>query len=234
MTIAINDDQEIIEKTHSYMAGQSAVVAVERARLARVILDEILAYLKPGVTESAAREFCKNSFKAHGVTTWHAPYVRFGQHTLLTFKDKTAEDFVLQENDIAFVDIGIVKDGVEADIGQTIVVGDNPDFLLLKQASEKIFFEAEAFWHKHNAEGVALYEHIHQIAEKCGVVFSLDPAGHLIGAFPHRGWKKGLNHFPATVIPGTWILEIQVRHQHLPYGAFYEDLLLANNRSATY
>ncbi|NDG05259.1 MAG: hypothetical protein EB121_07950 [Alphaproteobacteria bacterium] len=60
------------------------------------------------------------------------------------------------------------------------------------------------------------------------VRFNLDPAGHLIGAFPHRGWKEGLNNFPEAVVPGTWILEIQVRHPTLPFGAFYEDLLLKN------
>ena len=54
----------------------------------------------------------------------------------------------------------------------------------------------------------------------------LAPAGHLIGSFPHLGWKEGLNNYPYLPEPGIWILEIQIRHPELPYGAFYEDVLL--------
>lgn len=131
----------------------------------------------------------------------------------------------MQQEDIAFVDIGIVKEKVEGDAGRTVVFGDHPIFLALRDASERIFKEARAFWQERNPPGIALYEFIHEAAGKRDVVFNLDPAGHLIGAFPHRGWKKGINHFPQPIAPGCWILEIQIRHPELPYGAFFEDLL---------
>lgn len=218
--------EERLHQTFEYVTRQDGAAAIRQARLAHAILDEILDYLKPGIRESEVKAFALECFKKHGIErTWHAPYIRFGQHTLLTFLEKTTDDLTLQQEDIAFVDIGIVREGVEGDAGRTLVFGSNPAFHALRAASEYIFKEARAFWKDQNPPGIALYEFIHATARKLGVVFNLDPAGHLIGAFPHRGWKKGINHFPQPIAPGCWILEIQIRHPELPYGAFYEDLL---------
>jgi hypothetical protein len=74
--------------------------------------------------------------------------------------------------------------------------------------------------------GIELYRHIHRRTEQAGFVFQLQPAGHLIGSFPHLGWKEGLNTYPYTPEPGIWILEVQMRHPDKPCGAFYEAVLL--------
>lgn len=215
-----------IEKTHLYLSHQIAGHAISRARLAHQILDEIMAFIEPGKYESEIKEYALTRFQEHGIErTWHPPYVRFGEHTLLTFMDKAQEDKKLQETDIAFVDIGIVKDGIEGDAGRTVSFGQDKILQHLATASKTIFEEARQFWESENPRGIDLYEYIHQKAKELGVLFHLDPAGHLIGAFPHKGWKRGINHFPETVEAGKWILEIQIRHPELPYGAFYEDLL---------
>lgn len=221
-----HDDTARIEKTHRYLENQDTVKNIASAKLAHLLLDEILAGLAPGKRESDIREAALACFARHGIMrTWHPPYVRFGGHTLLTFMDKAKEDNVLQADDIAFVDIGIVLDGIEGDAGRTVVFGDNPLYRRLQEASERIFHDARQFWRENNPTGVALYDHIHALAKKEGFVFCLDPAGHLIGEFPHRGWKKGINHFPEPVEAGKWILEIQIRHPELPVGGFYENLL---------
>jgi Xaa-Pro aminopeptidase len=224
--ILTRDTDESIDQARAYEAEQQAEAAVRSAVLAKRILADILAAVKPGVRESEVKAFALDTFRRYGIErTWHQPYIRFHTHTLLTFKEKADEDFTLKEEDIAYVDIGVVKDGIEGDAGATLTFGNSAAFTRLRDASKTIFQEARRYWQAHDPEGIALYQHIVSLAEKMDVRFNLDPAGHLIGAFPHRGWKKGLNRFPGKVKPGAWILEIQVAHKTLPFGAFYEDLL---------
>ena len=217
---------ERIAKTGEYCAEQNVSAAIEQAKLAHLILDEVLAYLRPGVLESQVKEYAQQCFAKHGIErTWHPPYARFSEHTILTFQEKAKEDRALQEEDIAFVDLGIVRGGIEGDAGRTITFGNNDVLKHLADASQTIFKQAVQFWKANNPSGIELYEHIYALADKSGVKWNLDPAGHLIGAFPHKGWKRGINHFPEKIEAGKWILEIQIRHPELPIGSFYEDLL---------
>lgn len=215
-----------LAKTKVYSDAQKVDAAILSAKLAHKILDDILAELKPGMLESEARELAQLHFMKHGIErNWHPPYVRCAEHTLLTFQDGSGEDKKFDESDVVFLDIGIVKDGIEGDAGRTIVFGDNAEYARVAAASKTIFDETVRFWKKHDPSGIALYEHVYSLAEKLNVKWNLDPAGHLIGAFPHKGWKRGINRFPEKIDAGKWILEIQVRHSELPIGAFYEDLL---------
>lgn len=217
---------ERIAKTHEYCAEQNISLAIQQAKLAHSILDEVLNYIRPGMLESEVKEFAQQCFARHGIERlWHPPYARFREHTLLTFQEKAKEDRVLQEEDIAFVDLGIVRNGIEGDAGRTIVFGDNPILKHLAETSHSIFKKAVEFWKSNNPSGIELYEYIYALANTSGVKWNLDPAGHLIGAFPHRGWKRGINHFPEKIESGKWILEIQIRHPELSIGSFYEDLL---------
>lgn len=223
MDIAI---AEKIEKTQRYLGQQQQEAAIEAAHLAKTILDEILAHIVVGIRESEVRAFALERFAAHEVErTWHPPYVRFGEHTLHTFQEKGEGDYVLNADDLAFVDIGIVKNGIEGDAGKTIVFGNNAEFKRITNTAEQIFREAREFWLSTQPTGEALYQFIYNRAEALDVAWNLDPAGHLIGAFPHKGWKRGINHYPLPIEAGKWILEIQVRHKTLPFGAFFEDLL---------
>ncbi len=216
-----------IEKTAAYIARQDVEKSAQAGKLAHAILDEILAFIKPGMRESEVKEFAFSRYKAHGIERpWHMPYIRFGANSLLLYKDKAKEDLTLGETDIAFADIGIVKDGIEGDAGRTVAFGSNPDFQKIADASRQLFDEGVALWRRENPTGEELHHAIEEMAQKRGYVFNLDPAGHLIGSFPHKGWKRGLNHFPHQAEKGVWVLEIQIRHPSLPYGAFFEDLLI--------
>jgi hypothetical protein len=219
-------DENAIALTRRYESCQSARDATEAAGFAHQLLDIICEQVKPGVTESEIKTFADACFNQHGVERiWHQPYIRFGKHTLLTYRDKAFDDYRLGDNDIAFIDIGIVKNGIEGDAGKTIVTGEDPEHVRLANASKAIFVQARHYWQKHQPTGAELYNHIYSLAGAMDVVFNLDPAGHLIGEFPHRGWKNGLNNYPEKVIPGTWILEIQICDTARQHGAFYEDLL---------
>ena len=218
-------DQDI-EATTAYAAQQDLAKSIEANDLAHKVLDEILAVVRPGCRESEVKAHTYAVYEAHAVERpWHMPYIRFGAHTLLTFRDKPKEDLVLGENDIAFVDIGIVKNGVEGDAGRTIVFGEDAVLAELAKASRDIFDEMAAYWREHDPSGEELYDEVRAAAERRGFAFNLEPAGHLIGTFPHKGWKHGLNHFPGKVEKGIWVLEIQLRHKERDCGAFYEALL---------
>jgi Xaa-Pro aminopeptidase len=220
------DTEADIGKTRDYASRQTVAESQARARLAHEILDEILAFVRPGTRESEVKDFAFARFAAHGVERpWHMPYIRFGSNTLLIYRDKAKEDRVLAEEDIAFADIGVVKNGVEGDAGRTIVFGSNKMHHALRAASEDMFHELVDFWKQHDPTGEELHAEAHEAAKKRGFLFNLDPAGHLIGTFPHKGWKRGLNHFPEKIEKGVWVLEIQIRHSELPCGAFFEDLL---------
>lgn len=214
--------------------SQKQVLSLTQAahQKAWMILEEIGSHLKPGVTEAEMHDVAQHIFAAHGVQShWHPVFIYFGQHSVKTFRDaKPLESLTLQTNDIAYLDLGpvILIDGhaIEGDVGQTFVVGDNPLHHQLKQSAEAIFHKACDFWREEKPTGVALYQYIYQLTAEAGFDFHLEPAGHLIGSFPHSGWRKGLNQYPYPPEPGLWILEIQIKHPVEPVGAFYEAVLL--------
>jgi len=217
---------EDIEKMVEYIGRQDIAKSAEASRLAHLILDEILAFVKPGVRESEVKNFAFSRYEAHAIERpWHMPYIRFGEHTLLNYKQKAKEDLVLQDNDIAFADIGTVKNGYEGDAGRTIAFGSNKELQRLADTSKILFDEMTAYWRNNRPTGQQLYDMTYEATKKHGFVFNLDGAGHLIGEFPHKGWKHGMSNFPNVIEDGGWVLEIQIRHPTLAYGAFFEDLL---------
>lgn len=218
----------LIKQTNLYLSNNPNDSILAVSILAQKILDDIVQVIKPGVSESEVTDAAHRIFSDYGIDKlWHRPHIRFNQNTLCSFKERPEIDYVLQDEDIAFVDIGIVKDGIEGDVGKTIVFGNNQDFLHLKDVSEILFAAAIQFWRETNPSGVELYEFIVAEAAKHHVEFNLKPAGHLIGAFPHtHGWTKGANTYPEKLSAYGWIVEIQIKHRHLPFGAFYEGLLV--------
>lgn len=218
----------LIEKTNSYITKNQDDAIIYVSLLACEILNEIEKIIEPGIRESQAIYAAHLIFKKHGIEKlWHRPLIRFNQNTLCIFKDRPNIDYILQEEDIAFIDIGIVKDGIEGDIGKTIVFGKNNIFLHLKNISEILFKDAIKYWKSEHPTGIKLYEFIYDQAKKYDVEFNLSPAGHLIGAFPHtHAWTKGADTYPEKLTACRWILEIQIKSLIQPFGAFYEGLLI--------
>lgn len=213
------------------VAGYSSKQDIERvlkvAQQTDELLQEISANIKPGMKETEAIAMALDLYAQYGVTrSWHKPYIRFGTNTICTFKDKSPEDNILQEEDIAFIDIGPIFDNIEGDAGHTLVFGNNPMFHELKKQSKEIFDEARQFWLDNNPTGIELHQQIIEISKSKGFVFNLVPAGHLIGSFSHEAFSEGgIDTYPKNIEANHWILEIQIRHPSEPYGAFYESIL---------
>lgn len=74
--------------------------------------------------------------------------------------------------------------------------------------------------------GQALYAFAETRAADMGWRFNQATRSQRLGDFPRAGYKGGdLADLDASPSRGLWILEIQVVHPDLPFGAFYENLL---------
>lgn len=183
--------------------------------------------IKPGISEKNAIELCDRIFEENGVDKkWHKNRVRFGPNTLHAFKDSSDHEYLLQEDDIYFIDIGPVVDGYEGDAGDSFVLGGDPLKLECAQAARSIFKKCEQEWSSKNLSGRALYEFASSEAKSMGWALNLNLAGHRVSEFPHALHYKGaMAESGFAPSAGIWILEIQIKHPEHNFGAFFEDSL---------
>lgn len=200
------------------------LVAAEKTMLA---VDTVAARICAGMTELQASEVCKEVLAEMGADrTWHRSIVRFGSDTLRTFKARGNPDKVLEENDIFFLDFGVVWDRHEGDAGATFVVGDDPEHVACAQAARQLWQQVAEYWRQTGCTGQELYDWADSAAKRMGYVLNQDIKGHRVSDFPHAIYRAGdLGEFDQCPQVGLWILEIQIRHSNKDFGAFYEDLL---------
>lgn len=194
-------------------------------------LRDIADRITPGMTEPQAADVARTQLKAAGMQRiWHPSIIRFGANTLKTFRQRSAPDTVLAEDDIYFIDLGPVFDGHEGDVGDTFVVGHDATMQACADAARELFARGAARW-RDGITGVALYDYLDSEAKVMGWRLNHATKGHRVGDYPHAVHKAGtLGNFDAEPVPGLWILEIQIAHPELAIGAFYEDLLMDQGR----
>lgn len=226
----IEDQAQALEETRQtiarYVTQQNLdrIAAVDRQT--RQLLQAIMNQLKPGLSESQAQFVASECFEAFGIPKkWHTSYLYFGPNTRLTYRDMPQTEHTLKQHDIAYLDIAPIIDGIEGDAGQTLVLGDDPVMLGLRDTSQRLFESAVDFWRSVRPTGIELYQWVFEQTQQAGYEFILEGPGHLVGAFPHQRWKGGLNTYPYPVESGVWILEIHIALPGSPYAAFYEGLI---------
>lgn len=194
-------------------------------------LDLILQTAKritPGMSESDTKALLVSAQKELGSNKWwHPPQIRFGPNTLCSFGKKGTENYILQPNDIYFLDIGPLFEDHEGDLGRTFTVGNDSEMMKCASDVELIWKQVRERWHAEKISGNDLYRFAETSAIALGWILSLPGAnGHRVADFPHivrkRGTIEGFSQHPQS---DRWILEIQIRHPDRPFGAFYEDLL---------
>ena len=190
-------------------------------------IDWVSQRIKPGMLESEAVALGKQALvELDSQRIWHPMLIRFGSNTLKTFKERSDGDPVLGEDDIYFIDMGAVWRGHEGDAGATFTTGTDPEKVACAAAAKRLFEVVEQRWKTGADDGPALYRFAEEQAERMGWTLNLQIKGHRVCDFPHAIYRGGnLGDFDAVPNPGLWILEIQIAHPSLPYGAFYEDLL---------
>ena len=190
-------------------------------------IERLSALIRPGMRESEAQAAGKQVLAELDMQRiWHPLLVRFGANTLKTFKQRSEGDPVLGEDDIFFIDMGAGWEGHEGDAGATFVTGNDPQMAACAEAAKELFDRVQLKWRNEQVVGLELYRYAQEQAQAMGWVLNLNIKGHRVSDFPHavhRGGDLGdFEHYPNQ---GLWILEIQIAHPDLPYGAFFEDLL---------
>lgn len=190
-------------------------------------LNGIRARMQPGISEDEAKLVAREVFCELGMERlWHPPYVRIGSNTTKTYRQPSLPDVRLGENDIYFIDLGLVFDGHEGDVGDTFVTGQAPERAACAQAARDLYRDVAAKWRNEGLDGHKLYNYADERAEAMGWRFNHAIKGHRISDFPHSVHKGGdLGDFENSPSSGLWVLEIQIAHPTEPFGAFYEDLL---------
>lgn len=182
--------------------------------------------MRPGISEDEAKAEAADVFRALGMERlWHPAIIRIGSNTTKTYRERS-EPVRLGENDIYFIDLGLVFEGHEGDVGDTFVVGNAPELQACADAARELFQVTADAWRSQGLSGEALYAFAEQQAQAMGWRLNHEIKGHRVSDFPHSVHKAGdLGEYGEPPSSGLWILEIQIAHPTEPYGAFYEDLL---------
>jgi methionyl aminopeptidase len=198
----------------------------------REAVDDIAARIGPGMVEEEARAMARTLLAERGMRRgWHHILVRFGTNTTKDFMEASDRGVVLGADDIFFVDIGPIHDGTEGDAGDTFVVGADPDHLRARSDVRAIWADVRDVWCKERLTGRRLYDHAAATASERGWKLNLDLSGHRLSDYPHSAHYAGpLAEVDIVPSPDLWVLEIAIVHPERPFGAFYEDLLLADQR----
>lgn len=188
---------------------------------------EIAARVHPGMRESEAIKIAQETLVRMGSKKfWHKCHVRFGSGTTKSFDDAYTDE-ILKPDDIYYVDIGPIWDGIEGDAGETFVNGKNPDYARLKADVRAVFDAVKRQWQTTEMTGQALYEFANGEAERRGWVLAPSYVrGHRLAEFPHSFHSKlTLGQVDFQPAPSRWMLEIHICDPALQYGGFFEDLL---------
>jgi methionyl aminopeptidase len=95
--------------------------------IAARVLDEIMAFIRPGMTTRQVDEFAAAQIKAHGGKSAFLGYRNYPCHTCLSVNEEVvhglASERELRFGDIISVDVGVVHKGFIGDNARTMAVG---------------------------------------------------------------------------------------------------------------
>lgn len=203
---------------------------MERAReRSWAALQGIREHMHPGISEEQAKAAAAQVCVELGMQRlWHPLLIRIGSNTTRTYRQRSDPRVRLGENDSYFIDLGLVFDGHEGDVGDTFVVGHAPGRQACADAARALFRETADAWRRHGISGRELYAFAGERARAMGWRLNHAIRGHRLSDFPHAIHQGGdLGELDTTPAGGRWVLEIQIAHPTEPFGAFHEDLLTA-------
>jgi len=91
------------------------------------VLEEIAAYIQPGLTTRQVDDFAAARIKAHGAKSAFLGYRRYPCYTCLSVNDEVVHGLAgnreLHFGDIVSVDVGVVYKGFVGDTARTVAVG---------------------------------------------------------------------------------------------------------------
>jgi methionyl aminopeptidase len=95
--------------------------------VAGTVLEEIAAFIKPGVTTRQVDEFAASRIKQHGAKSAFLGYRKYPCHTCISVNDEVVHGLAgereLRFGDIVSVDVGVIYRGFVGDTARTVAVG---------------------------------------------------------------------------------------------------------------
>lgn len=112
----------IILKTERDLAAMRPAGVV-----AATVLDEVSAWIQPGVTTKAIDEFAADRIKTHGARSAFLGYRKYPCHLCISVNEQVvhglASDRRVEFGDIVSLDVGVVYNGFIGDTARTVPVG---------------------------------------------------------------------------------------------------------------
>ena len=193
------------------------------------VIEQAREFLSEGLSENemiSHIESIQNSLGAQ--RAWHKPQVRFGSNTTKPFGVPGITNNRLKKDDIVFLDLGLVFEDHEGDVGRPFAIGNNKEMQRCCHDAEVIWHKTQAHWSEQRVTGAELYRFAEHLAQDMGWDLARKQAnGHRISDFPHivKNRKATIDELEICPSPDRWILEIQILDKGGRFGAFYEDLL---------
>lgn len=95
--------------------------------VAGTVLDEVAAFIKPGVTTKQVDEFTAQRIKAHGAKSAFLGYRKYPNQACISVNDEVVHGLAggreLRFGDIVSLDVGVIFNGFVGDTARTVAVG---------------------------------------------------------------------------------------------------------------
>ncbi len=95
--------------------------------VASAVLNEVAAFIQPGVTTRQVDEFAASRMKVHGARSAFLGYRKYPCHTCISVNDEVvhglANQRLLRFGDIVSLDVGVFYNGYVGDTARTVAVG---------------------------------------------------------------------------------------------------------------
>lgn len=120
--------------------------AQEKAEVLFSLIDE-KQLIKANKTEKQlSEEIYQLAKESIGISKfWHKKIVRAGINSVLPYDFNPKNSFI-QEDDIVWVDFGPIFNSYEADLGRTYVLGNDPEKVKIKEATEITWHETRDYY----------------------------------------------------------------------------------------
>src|ERR1044071_3916803 len=117
--------------------------------VAAAVLEEVAAFIQPGVTTREIDEYASSRIKAHGARSAFLGYRKYPCHVCLSVNEQVvhglASERRVQFGDIVSIDVGVVYDGFIGDTARTVAVGGcSPFAQKLLDVTERSLYEGIA------------------------------------------------------------------------------------------
>lgn len=188
----------------------------EIGNIVAVTREEVLRHVKPGITTKELDELAGEILARHNAVSAPMSEYNFPGYTCISVNEEVAHGIpgkrVIQEGDVVNVDVSAKKNGVFADTGATIVVGQGTDLkhqiVKTSQASLEKALEVVTAGSRLNLIGKTIQDEV----KKAGFTVIHNLTGHGIGKKLHEEPKHILNYyfpFDNTVLKEGMVLAIE-------------------------